>query len=948
MRNFKLTYLLMLAVISFAGQACQEYGKWDSPSGNQTIPPPEVDPAFSQGANPTMGKEGGLYYIYASNAAIDGIAYQSGLLLRTTPDLVQMNIEETTAYVLSDVIDSWAGARLLQLDASIDVSKMLMGEPCLKQIGDVWYMFYSVSAGTNAAVIGAAKASSLALADWEDMGELVFSNASTAYKAASPSVCQGADGNVYMAFGGSAGGIFVSALDLSRLSAAEPTLVASRSDATVCESPELFYAEGQYNLIFTMWNGSFNLTCHAASDNPLANYVDFAGRSALGVANFWELTRVITGYQFVGGTLWETVKGTSVFEDNGRYFVLNHAVAASATDKTLHIREMHFLNDERMVHRTHLAPMLSPTRYYSNNSTAKLTSADIVGDWYYGTLWGHVNSGINDPMSFSAGGVYDGGSWDFDENTQVLHLTSTEWGGEQIYIQMSVGNDWFHADKLPVIVGSGVNDTFTDYPGVWMKKQTYYGVEEEEQTDFVPSEHGVFAPTIGVFNARFYMYSSAPAAINKQLGQGFPLLTSTGGLNQSDFEVQGQVLTEVKDWAVNRLYELNGADVDSSSIRMAQPNLVQLSASEWRLYYSVSIIPSNVSVIGFATASSPEGPWEDRGEVLSSDASSAYCANAPSFVHSEGGDYLAFGGGHNTGVYPEPLLAQSGVYGVELSSNGEVLGNAQVLYQHASDQLVGLPLFLEHGGYWHLIAMQNSYQTAVQGFSNSALGVYYEFGGRNVSDSEFDIPWYHANIFQGYLAQGESSYTNPTGGFESFEFEGNRYVVHQITVDGALVPSMQVRRLSFFESSELDISTRVTPYSDAPFPNISLAICEEALAEIYPSMTEVSARVWNYQTGWPIYESGVVTNLSDAALPVVFAFKSDGGLAYSDLSGETIQGASVWNYDEQTGVLHFQNADWGYEHVYFRIYKQNGNLVASGLNATFGDRPMVMMKQKTE
>ncbi len=948
MKNNSIIYFLMFALVAMLGQSCQKYDKWDEPAGNQKIPPPEVNPAYSQCAHPTMGKEDNLYYIYSNNAPIDGIVYQKGLLLRTTPNLVTMNIEETSAYVLSNVIEEWAGERLQELDGSVEIENIVMGEPCLKQINEMWYLFYSVSAGTNASIIAYATATSLSEADWEDQGELLASDASAVYKAISPSVCIGADNGIYMAFGGSAGGIYISKLDLLEKTAEEPVLVASRAGDFIVESPELFYAEGQFNLIFTMWNASFSLVCQASSSEVMGNYTDFTGRSVLEIANFWELTRSLTSYQFVGGTMWETVNGLSTYSDNGKLFALHHAIAASSTDPNLHIRTISWLKDDRMTGRIGSVPVLSPTRYYANNSSTLLTTDDIVGDWHYGTLWGHINSGINDPMSFSAGGVYDGGAWDFDEATQILHLISSEWGNEDIYIKMSMGNDWDHDEKHPVFIGSGVNNSFGDHPGVWMKKQSYVGIEEGEDSEYSPQEHGIFAPTIGVYNNRMYMYGSAPESINKIIGQGFPLLISTGGLNASDFNYEKTVLANVADWAVERIAELNGSEIDSANIRMQQPNLRQVSSNEWRLYYSVSDVSTNSSVIAYATANNPEGPWTDKGEILYSNANSVFCANAPCFVSSTDGDYLAFGGGHNTGVFPEPLLEQSGVYGVAVNADGTISETPKALYQRATDQLVGQPLFMQHGGYWHIIAMQNSFQMGVQGFSDSPLGTYYEFGGRNVSDAEFDVPWNHANVLQGYLIEGGETYTNLTGGVDVFQLNESKYAVHQITVNGGAVPTVHIRRLDFFDTRQFHASTQVTPFVNAPYPNISLAICTSAEAPAYPTSTDVSAKQWNYQTGWPLYAADVFANLSDAGAPTVFTFKSDGGLDILYADGAAEQGVGVWDYSEESGVLHFQNPKWGNEHIYFKVYKQNGELVASGVNASFGDKPLVMMKQKAE
>ena len=89
--------------------------------------------------------------------------------------------------------------------------------------------------------------------------------------------------------------------------------------------------------------------------------------------------------------------------------------------------------------------------------------------------------------------------------------------------------------------------------------------------------------------------------------------------------------------------------------------------SEYRLYYSLSSALPRLSVIGLATATNPEGPWTEKGLVVTSrnDASTQTNAIDPTVMITPGGEHWFYYGSAWDGIYilklnPATGLAQSG------------------------------------------------------------------------------------------------------------------------------------------------------------------------------------------------------------------------------------------------------------------------------------------------
>jgi arabinan endo-1,5-alpha-L-arabinosidase len=122
---------------------------------------------------------------------------------------------------------------------------------------------------------------------------------------------------------------------------------------------------------------------------------------------------------------------------------------------------------------------------------------------------------------------------------------------------------------------------------------------------------------------------------------------------------------------------------------------VMKAGSEYRLYYSLSSAVLRLSVIGLATASSPEGPWTEKGLVVTSknDANTQTNAIDPSVVVTTGGEHWMYYGSAFDGIYVLKLdpvtglafsigdkgkrIAQRGFSGSTINGNIEA---AEIIY----------------------------------------------------------------------------------------------------------------------------------------------------------------------------------------------------------------------------------------------------------------------------
>ncbi|MCW3109117.1 MAG: arabinan endo,5-alpha-L-arabinosidase [Segetibacter sp.] len=156
--------------------------------------------------------------------------------------------------------------------------------------------------------------------------------------------------------------------------------------------------------------------------------------------------------------------------------------------------------------------------------------------------------------------------------------------------------------------------------------------------------------------------------------------------------------------------------------------------SEYRLYYSLSSAAPRLSVIGLATASSPEGPWTEKGTVVTSLNDNSIQTNAidPSVVTTPAGDQYMYYGSAWDGIYVLKLNASTGLAlnngdkGKRIANrgftNGEYNGNIEgpeIIYNQALNKYF---LFIAYD--W----LETKYNVRVCKADNPE-GPFYDYNG---------------------------------------------------------------------------------------------------------------------------------------------------------------------------------------------------------------------------
>jgi arabinan endo-1,5-alpha-L-arabinosidase len=160
--------------------------------------------------------------------------------------------------------------------------------------------------------------------------------------------------------------------------------------------------------------------------------------------------------------------------------------------------------------------------------------------------------------------------------------------------------------------------------------------------------------------------------------------------------------------------------------------------NEFRLYYSLSSSDPRRSVIGLATASQPEGPWTERGIVVTSANNATRQTNAidPTMITSpEGKQYFYYGSGWD-GIYtlelnPETGLALNpGDIGKRIANRGFTAGKyngniegPEIIYNASLKKYY---LFIAYD--W----IDTKYNVRV-GKSDSPEGPFYDFEGKDMN-----------------------------------------------------------------------------------------------------------------------------------------------------------------------------------------------------------------------
>lgn len=202
--------------------------------------------------------------------------------------------------------------------------------------------------------------------------------------------------------------------------------------------------------------------------------------------------------------------------------------------------------------------------------------------------------------------------------------------------------------------------------------------------------------------------------------------------------------------------------------------------SEYRLYYSLSSAKPRLSVIGLATASSPEGPWTERGITVVSKDDNSTQTNAidPTVLTTPTGDQYMFYGSAWDGIYQlklDPttgLAALSGDKGKRVANrgftNGAYNGNiegAEVIYNKELNKYF---LFIAYD--W----LETKYNVRVCRADNPA-GPYFDYDGKDANTNADHGPM----IIAPYQFSGHSGWQGTSHCSVFDDGNGQYYIAHQ-------------------------------------------------------------------------------------------------------------------------------------------------------------------------
>lgn len=275
----------------------------------------------------------------------------------------------------------------------------------------------------------------------------------------------------------------------------------------------------------------------------------------------------------------------------------------------------------------------------------------------------------------------------------------------------------------------------------------------------------------------YYMYSTDAifrenkrAAKEKGVPLGFIQMRRSRDL--VNWEFLGWVFPEIPEEAVAWVKEkANG----HGATNIWAPYMVDCGNGTFRLYYCVSAFGKNTSYIGVAEASSPEGPWKQKGAVVRTDTSSAMNAIDPSVITDENGKQWMHYGSYFGGLYCVELNPETGL-AMKPGDQGHLVARRA---NWRKDNLEA-PEIIRHDatGKYYLFQsyepLMTTYNVRVAR-ADRAEGPFYDFHGKLVSDTTNNFPILTAP----YSFEGHPGWVGTAHCGLINDGEGNYFMAHQ-------------------------------------------------------------------------------------------------------------------------------------------------------------------------
>ncbi|MEO6539834.1 MAG: arabinan endo-1,5-alpha-L-arabinosidase [Ferruginibacter sp.] len=302
------------------------------------------------------------------------------------------------------------------------------------------------------------------------------------------------------------------------------------------------------------------------------------------------------------------------------------------------------------------------------------------------------------------------------------------------------------------------------------------------------SVYNVHDPSIKKFGDYYYCYST-------DVGFGIDVRSGIQVRKSKDL-----VEWTFVGWVFNNLPAMGSAYITAQGgapfNSLWGPYIMKVG-DEYRLYYSLSSAVSRLSVIGLATATSPEGPWTERGLAVTSKNDGITQTNAidPTVMVTVAGEHWMYYGSAYDGIYVLQLnpatglalvsgdkgkrIAQRGFTGSIINGNIE---GADIIYNEIQNKYY---IFIAYD--W----LSTKYNVRV-GRGDNPQGPFYDFNNIDINTVQDHGPM----IIAPYQFQGHSGWQGTAHCTVFKDDAGQYYMAHQARPGNSIFSmDLHVRKL---------------------------------------------------------------------------------------------------------------------------------------------------------
>jgi len=280
------------------------------------------------------------------------------------------------------------------------------------------------------------------------------------------------------------------------------------------------------------------------------------------------------------------------------------------------------------------------------------------------------------------------------------------------------------------------------------------------------SGYNVHDPSVIKVDGWYYLYNTDVSMGGYDVGTGTMVRRSQDLIS---WEFLGTAFNGVPQSAVDYFLQYNPNYTDQG---IWAPFIME-HEGEYRLYYSApgAGVGPNLGFLGYATSTSPGGPWTDKGAIVVSDDADIHNSIDPSVVvDGTSGEHWMVYGSYQSGLYMLQLDPTTGGALNPRDIGTRVAGRAGGM--HAA--IEGPELTYRNGWYYLFVSydwLEDFYNVRV-GRSRNPEGPYLDFNGTDLAEYSDNAPMvvapYRFNHHMGWQGTGHNGIYNDNGQYYIF------------------------------------------------------------------------------------------------------------------------------------------------------------------------------------